>query len=227
VTRIFLFTITYAIIVAPSTPLTVILAELSVQPVTQITSTKQPQYEGWYKSNALNFIPRKCNCSNNEIYVDDSQIFGNYETIFPQSWSFSSTFANIMILSLLLQAGSFRARLLSQFHQLFKCLTQRFTELTSTVCSPCILLRCLYVSMAPTSLAVKNWFITPLHMCIYICHYKLLVHCAHVTDPSTTRSWETRNFNCSTSDGHSFLYHSIWREKNCTYCFHTAPHRIN
>jgi hypothetical protein len=37
-----------------------------------------------------------------------------------------------------------------------------------------------------------------LHMCICnICHFKLLVCCAHVTDLNATYSWETRYFNCS------------------------------
>jgi hypothetical protein len=38
---------------------------------------------------------RKCNCNNDDIYMDDSCIFCNYETIFPHSLHhFQHTFAN-------------------------------------------------------------------------------------------------------------------------------------
>jgi hypothetical protein len=41
------------------------------------------------------FYIRKCNFTNNEIYMKDSYIFCNYEGIFPQSLhSFQHTFAN-------------------------------------------------------------------------------------------------------------------------------------
>jgi hypothetical protein len=36
------------------------------------------------------FLLRKFNCNNNEIYVDDSYIFCNYEAIFPVSFIFST-----------------------------------------------------------------------------------------------------------------------------------------
>jgi hypothetical protein len=42
-------------------------------------------YEGWYESNTSNFFSENIIAINNEIHVDDSYIFYDYEAIFPQS----------------------------------------------------------------------------------------------------------------------------------------------
>jgi hypothetical protein len=53
-------------------------------------------YEARYESKASDFFSEKCSCNNNEFYMDDSYIFCNYDTIFPQSLSyFQYTFANV------------------------------------------------------------------------------------------------------------------------------------
>jgi hypothetical protein len=53
-------------------------------------------YDGWYKSCASNFFLRKCNFNNNEIYLDDSYIFCNYEALLSQIFhNFQHTFASI------------------------------------------------------------------------------------------------------------------------------------
>jgi hypothetical protein len=47
-----------------------------------------------------------------------------------------------------------------------------------------------------------------LHVCIYnICHFEHLMHCAYVTDLSTTHFCKTGDFSRSSSDVHSFLLH--------------------
>jgi hypothetical protein len=52
-------------------------------------------YERQCESNASNFFLRKRNCNNNEIYMDNSYIFCNYEAIFPQNLChFQHSFAN-------------------------------------------------------------------------------------------------------------------------------------
>jgi hypothetical protein len=51
--------------------------------------------EGRHESNASNFFLIKSNFNNNEIYMDDSYIFCNYDTVFPQSLRrFQQTLAN-------------------------------------------------------------------------------------------------------------------------------------
>jgi hypothetical protein len=42
-------------------------------------------YEGYYESNASNYILRMCDFNNNEIYVNYAYVLCNYEAIFPQS----------------------------------------------------------------------------------------------------------------------------------------------
>jgi hypothetical protein len=53
-------------------------------------------YEGGVKVMLQIIFLRKCNCNNNEIYVDDSSTFRSYKAIFPQSLRhFQHTFANV------------------------------------------------------------------------------------------------------------------------------------
>jgi hypothetical protein len=53
-----------------------------------VNSTKNGKNSKYMRGGAKimpsNFLT-KCNCNNNEIYMDDSYIFCNHETIFPQS----------------------------------------------------------------------------------------------------------------------------------------------
>jgi hypothetical protein len=89
---------------------------------------------------------------------------------------------------------------------LLKCPTQHLSVLTSMVCSSYTLFRHLWISMGLNSGSKEFNHLCLLHTCNYdICHFEFLLHCAQVTDPSTTHYWETRDFSCSISDMHSFL----------------------
>jgi hypothetical protein len=46
-----------------------------------------------YESNSSTFFLRKCNCNNDNICMDDSYIFCNYDAVFPHT--FPHTFTNV------------------------------------------------------------------------------------------------------------------------------------